>query len=85
MAVEKWTDKGYTHTFNTNSRAYELLQESKKNPDKLNDLRKHLKQLSENEKTLIKNAEKVMTPEAVERCAQMHSKLKEQLRELMSQ
>lgn len=85
MAVEKWTDKGYTHTFNTNSRAYELLQESKKNPDKLNDLRKHLKQLSENEKTLIKNAEKVMTPEALERCTQMHSKLKEQLRELMSQ
>lgn len=85
MAVEKWIDKGYTHTFNTNSRAYELLLESKKNPEKINDLRKHLKQLSENEKTLIKNAEKVMTPEALERCEQMHTNFKEQLREKVTQ
>lgn len=76
MATVNWTNKGYTHTFNTNSRAYELLDESKKNPEKLKELEKHLKQLSENEKELIKNAEKLMTPEALARYDAMRAEQK---------
>jgi len=55
MSHVTYTHKNYTHNLSTNSRAYELLQESKKDPSKSQALVKHLEQVSKEAKEASKN------------------------------
>lgn len=55
MSNVPYTVKNHTYNLSTNSRAYELLQESKKDPNKAILLAKHLKEVSEAAKAVSKN------------------------------
>lgn len=55
MSHVTYTHKNYVYNLSTNSRAYELLQESKKDPNKSQMLIKHLEQVSKEAKEASKN------------------------------